>query len=81
MIAPSVPALAGYAVRSFFWRIERQRKMIEHLEDEVRDELASSRHGQTRAVAVMQVNGDRLPNYFNSYQFTRHLPPPVQALQ
>lgn len=60
LIAPSVPALAGYAVRSFFWRIERQRTMIEHLEDEVRDELASSRHGQTRAVAVMHVNGDRL---------------------
>jgi hypothetical protein len=34
--------------------------MIEHLEHEVRDELASSRHGQTRAVAIMHVNGDRL---------------------
>ena len=34
--------------------------MIEHLEDEVRDELESSSHGQTRAVAVMHVNGERL---------------------
>lgn len=34
--------------------------MIEHLEHEVREELESSRHGQTRAVAIMHVNGDRL---------------------
>ena len=34
--------------------------MIEHLENEVRDELEASRHGQTRAVAVMHVNGNRL---------------------
>ena len=60
LIAPSVPALAGYVVRSFFWRIERQCKMIEHLENEVRDELEASRQGQKRAVAVMHVNGNRL---------------------
>lgn len=34
--------------------------MIEHLEDEVRDELQSSRYGQPPAVAVMHVNGNRL---------------------
>lgn len=34
--------------------------MIEHLENEVRDELESSWQGQKRAVAVMHVNGDRL---------------------
>lgn len=34
--------------------------MIEHLENEVRDELESSRHAQARAVAVMHVNGERL---------------------
>lgn len=34
--------------------------MIEHLENEVCDELESRRHGPTRAVAVMHVNGDRL---------------------
>lgn len=34
--------------------------MIEHLENEVREELESSRHGQTRAVAIMHFNGDRL---------------------
>ena len=34
--------------------------MIEHLENEVRDELEASRQGQKRAVAVMHVNGDRI---------------------
>ena len=34
--------------------------MIEHLENEVRDELEASRQGQKRAVAVMHFNGDRL---------------------
>ena len=34
--------------------------MIEHLENEVRDELEASRQGQKRAVAVMHVNGNRL---------------------
>ena len=34
--------------------------MIEHLENEVRDELEASRRGQKRAVAVMHVNGDRI---------------------
>lgn len=34
--------------------------MIEHLEDEVRDELESRRDRLTRAVSVMHVNGDRL---------------------
>ena len=32
--------------------------MIEHLENEVRDELEASRQGQKRAVAVMHINGD-----------------------
>jgi hypothetical protein len=34
--------------------------MIEHLENEVRDELEASRQGQKRTVAVLYVNGDRL---------------------
>lgn len=34
--------------------------MIEHLENEVRDELEASRQGQKRAVAVMHVNGNRI---------------------
>ena len=34
--------------------------MIEHLENEVRDELEASRQGQKRTVAVMHVNGNRL---------------------
>lgn len=34
--------------------------MIEYLEDEARDELESSRHGQTRAHASIEVNGKRV---------------------
>jgi hypothetical protein len=34
--------------------------MIEHLENEVRNELEAGRQGQKRAVAVLYVNGDRL---------------------
>ena len=34
--------------------------MIEHLENEVRDELEASRQGQKRAVAVMHLKGERL---------------------